>query len=93
EEILLQDSPDKFINIAVIDQSDNIEIIIKNSLAKPSQHFQHLVTTNYSTKKEHSGLGLATVKNFVEENPQINLYATIDNKKLVFSITLLIEKS
>ena len=83
----------KFIRIAIINATDNIEITIENSLSTPIKNFHNLSISNYSTKENHAGLGLTTVKNLVEENVSLNLYTTINNDNLTFSVNLLIEKS
>lgn len=92
EEVLLQ-SRDRYIKIAIINQADSIELVLENSLIEPVKHFQNLLKANYTTKQSHTGLGLTTIKNLVDETANLNLYSSIDNDKLAYSISLLIEKT
>lgn len=92
EEVLPQ-SKARYIKIAIINQADSIELVMENSLIEPVKHFQNLLKANYTTKLSHSGLGLTTIKNLVDETANLNLYSSIDNDKLAYSISLLIEKN
>lgn len=91
EEVHLQ-TENQFINIAIIDQKDSIEIVFENSLNSSVTHFKQLLETNYTTKENHTGLGLSTVKKFVDESSHLHLFSSISKEKCFFSITLLIEK-
>ncbi|MEG0619317.1 MAG: GHKL domain-containing protein [Bacilli bacterium] len=93
EEIEQQKGNTPFIRIAIIDEKDTIDIIIENSFNNKPIHLKTLSTPHFSTKENHSGLGLTTVSQLVADNDKLNLLTSINAEKKIFSINLLIEKS
>lgn len=57
------------IDIALIRFEEYIEIIIKNTVySNNSINLNEIYKSGYTTKKNHSGLGLATVRDIVDSN-------------------------
>ncbi|MFI3605876.1 hypothetical protein [Vagococcus fluvialis] len=92
EEIKNQKIENRFIQIAVIDTDDSIEIVINNSTEKEIPHLSVLTKPKYSTKNNHLGLGLNNIQNLITSQQNIHQVIKIDNEKNIYSATILIEK-
>lgn len=77
------------LDFALISYDDSIEFIIKNSVS-PNQKIDinNIYTSGFSTKKNHSGLGLANIKRIVDSNS--NYYLNTSFKNGIFEVILTI---
>ena len=68
----------KEINIAIYkSMSDSIIIIIENTLNDDSPKVEQLFTDGFSTKGENRGKGLSTVKNIINQYPNVLLNTNV----------------
>lgn len=77
----------KEIHCAFINFGEVLEISVENEL-KNDVNISQLMTAGYSTKKNHSGLGLANVKMLAQQEK--GLYLNISKKNHHFQVTLII---
>lgn len=80
------------LNFALINYDDYIEFVVNNNFAD-----NHAIDVNsifqakYTTKKNHSGLGLSTVKRIIDSNSELLLQTKVENN--IFSIILTLLKN
>lgn len=66
----------------------NQQIILQNTTASQKINLKKIYNSGYSTKVEHSGLGLATVKKIINKNPGFHLQTSWNNN--LFTVTLIL---
>lgn len=66
----------------------NQQIIVQNTTAPHKIDLKRIYASGYSTKAEHSGLGLATVKKIINKYPEFNLQTTWGNNRFTITLTM-----
>lgn len=83
-------SPNPFVNLAIIITSKNSTlIIIENSFNDSSLDISQIYKTNYSTKKGNRGFGLKNIANILSNYPNILLNISIENYVFIQEIEIL----
>jgi len=82
------DNPE--LDFALVSFDDHIEFIVKNSIANKSDiDLGKIYNNGYTTKNNHSGLGLSTVKKMIDANSKMLLQTKIDDKFFTIILTVL----
>lgn len=66
-----EDSEEKELDLAMIRESDQTAILIRNTTKPLSLSIQQLMQKDVSTKEGHSGLGLDTARRILDSYPNI----------------------
>ncbi|CAJ1181301.1 histidine kinase [Companilactobacillus crustorum] len=91
EASLFNDYPQ--LNFAIISFSGYIELIIKNNIKEQENiDINKIYTTGYTTKKEHSGLGLSTVREIINSNDNLLLQTKFKDGYFTTILTVLEDK-
>lgn len=91
EASLFNDHPK--LNFAIISFSGYIELIIKNNIKEQeSIDINKIYTTGYTTKKEHSGLGLSTIREIINSNDNLLLQTKFKDGYFTTILTVLEDK-
>lgn len=81
-------TPEKFLSVAIITTDEKVVFSITNSCCPLQVPVSNLFEKGYTTKEQHDGLGLYTVKNFIDKLDNAFLTAEYkDNFRLVLEIT------
>lgn len=82
---------EKKINMMIYNTQTEIEFYIENSLADPVKNFDQMKIEGMTSKKEHQGFGLANVTEIEENNP--NLLINYSQNEKMFITQVLIYKN
>ncbi len=81
------------LSFAVVSFDDYIEFIIKNNILPNSNiHTDDVYKTGFTTKKNHSGLGLASVREIVDSNDDLLIQNNIKGDYYTTILTVLNSK-
>lgn len=83
------ETPEKMIHLSIICTDTCITFIISNSTIPITLPVSTLFGQNFTTKSNHNGLGLYSVKEVVDSLPNVNIYTSYENTH--FSQTLEIQ--
>lgn len=76
------------INIAVIQERNQLEFIIQNTFPATNEKISKLITAGYSTKKGHSGFGLSNIQEIKKKYP--NLYVQYEKNDSKFTVQIVL---
>ncbi|MDV6377858.1 GHKL domain-containing protein [Sporosarcina sp. GW1-11] len=76
------------INLAFLSMTNEIIIVIENKLLNSEISIQQLFTERYSTKGEHRGFGLSSVRNVLSGYPNITWNSRIENQWFIHEIII-----
>ena len=83
--------PDQKVTCAVIKTDDTVEISVENSVELPFD-IQTIFKLGYSSKGSNRGLGLANVKELVNQNANFYLDTQLIQQKLRITLIITGEK-
>ena len=74
-----KECPKKIIHLAFKDCDDNFQILVENTYLNKNVPIKKIFEKDFSSKSNHSGLGLWEVNKIVNHYKNLNLYTTTDN--------------
>lgn len=74
-----KECPQKIIHLSFIDTGISHLIVIENTYANKAISTEKIFNKDFSSKENHSGLGLWEVKKIVDKRKNLNLYTDKDN--------------
>ena len=78
------------LDFALVSFDDHLEFIVKNRISNKSEiDLGKIYNSGYTTKNNHSGLGLSTVKKIIDSDSRMLLQTKIDDKFFTIILTVL----
>lgn len=77
------------VNIALLKRKDDsVLIVIENHVNPMEIDIDHIFEPNYSTKKQHRGMGLSTVRKIIENYQNITMNTRIENDYFIHELDI-----
>lgn len=82
-------TPERYLHIAIIKKDRQIIFHLENSTLPPPVSMAKLVSPGFSTKENHSGLGLSTAQKLLESVPNVRTFMTYEAGHMKQILTIL----
>lgn len=81
-------TPERYLHIAIVKKEQKVIFHLENSSLPPPVSMAKLAAPGFSTKENHSGLGLSTARELVEAIPNVQTFMTYDSGRMKQIITI-----
>lgn len=78
------------INIAIIQDKDQLDFIIRNTSQEITEEISHLLSSGFSTKEGHLGMGLSNIQEIKKKYS--NVYVQYEKSKEHFTVQIVLTK-